>query len=67
MAINWMDLYKKYRGKWVALGNDEKTVAGSGSTAKIAYRKAKENGLRKPILSYIPFKLVTKVGFFHEV
>jgi hypothetical protein len=67
MAINWVSLYKRYKGKWVALRPDETTVVGSGRTAKVAYKKAKENGLKKPILSYIPVKLVTKVGFLHEI
>ena len=26
MAINWTTIYKKYRGQWVALKSDEKTV-----------------------------------------
>ncbi len=67
MAINWISLYKKYKGKWVALYSDEKTVAASGSTAKIAYKKAKVRGAKNPILSYIPVKIVPKVGAGHEI
>jgi len=54
MAINWVNIYKKYKGKWIALTSDEKTVAASGNTAKIAFKKASEKGLKKPILSFVP-------------
>jgi uncharacterized protein DUF5678 len=40
--IDWSHLYKNYRGKWVALADDEVTVLASGETAKEAY----EGGLR---------------------
>ena len=62
MAINWIRIYKKYKGKWIALAGDEKTVAASGNTAKIALRKASEKGLKKPILSFVPTKVIPKIG-----
>ncbi len=62
MAINWVNIYKKYRGKWIALTSDEKTVAASGNTAKIAFDKANQKGLKKPILSFVPTKLIPKIG-----
>jgi len=33
MAHDWTKLFKKYKGLWVALLDDEKTVVGSGNTA----------------------------------
>lgn len=63
MAIDWSKIYKKYRGLWVALKNDEKTVIASGKTAKDAWSKAQERGFKKPILTRMPEKLTTYVGF----
>jgi len=63
MPINWTNLQKKYKGLWVALKNDEKTVVASGKTAKEAWDKARKSGYEKPILSHMPEKLVTYVGF----
>lgn len=63
MAIDWTKIYKKYRGCWVALKDDEKTVISSGRTAKEAWIKAQDKGFKKPILTRMPEKLVTYVGF----
>ena len=63
MAINWINIYKKYKGLWAALENDEKTVVASGKTAKEAWEKAREKGYAKPILTHMPGQLVTYVGF----
>lgn len=63
MAIDWTKIYKKYKGLWVALLDDEKTVVGSGKTAKEAWVMAQKGGHEKPILTRMPEKLVTYVGF----
>lgn len=63
MAIDWTKIYKQYKGFWVALKEDEKTVLASGKTAKEAWAKAIEKGYKKPILMHMPEKLVTYVGF----
>ena len=63
MAINWTTIYKKYRGQWVALKSDEKTVVASGKTAKAAFDKARQKGYVKPILTRMPEELTTYVGF----
>lgn len=68
MAIDWTNIYKKYKGLWVALKNDEKTVVASGKTAKEAWVKAQKRGFTKPILSRMPTKLIPYVGFgMHEI
>ena len=67
MAIDWSKIYKKYRGRWVALKSDEKTLVASGKTAKEAWKNAQEKGYKKPILTRMPEKLVTYVGFLYEV
>jgi len=63
MAINWSKIYKKYKGRWVALKKDEETVVGSGKTAKEAWEEAQKKGYKKPILTHMPKELVTYVGF----
>ncbi|MBI3458872.1 hypothetical protein HY061_01255 [Candidatus Azambacteria bacterium] len=62
MSINWEKIYKKYAGLWVAMGDDEETVVGTGKTAKEALLKAQENGFKNPFLNYVPEKLVSFVG-----
>lgn len=61
-AIDWTRIYKKYRGLWVALKDDEKTVVASGKTAREAWEKAQKKGYPKPILTRMPEELVTYVG-----
>lgn len=63
MAIDWTKIYEKYKGLWVALLDDEKTVVGSGKTAKAAWEEAQRGGYKKPILTRMPEKLITYVGF----
>ncbi|MDO8503761.1 MAG: DUF5678 domain-containing protein [bacterium] len=62
MAIDWTGIFKKYRGLWVALKSDEKTVVASGKTAKEAWLNAQKKGYSKPILTRMPNKLVSYVG-----
>jgi len=63
MAIDWRKIYKKYRGLWVALKEDEKSVIAFGETAKEVFDKAKKEGYKEPILTKVPKELVTYVGF----
>ena len=62
MAKDWTKIYKKYKGLWVALKDDEITVVGSGKTAREAWDKARTNGYKKPILTRMPDRLVSYVG-----
>lgn len=64
MAIDWTENFKKYKGLWVAMKNDEKTVVASGKTAKLAWEKAKKIGYQKPILFRVPTKIIPYVGSF---
>lgn len=61
-AIDLTDIYRRYKGKWVALAKDERTVLGSGKTASLAYKKAKAKGFEKPILMKIPKEIVPYIG-----
>jgi len=62
MSKDWSKLYKKYKGLWVALADDEQTVVGSGKTLKEAIREAEENGYNSPIFSRMPENLNAYVG-----
>jgi glycerol-3-phosphate dehydrogenase len=52
--VNWIDIFKKYKGLWVALAEDEKTVVASSKSAKEAYEKAKKKGIDVPIMLSVP-------------
>ncbi len=61
-AIDWTPIYKKYKGLWVALLKDEKTVVGHGKTLKEARIKALQNGYAYPIFTRMPQNLSAYVG-----
>jgi len=62
MAIDWTEIFKQYKGQWVALKQDEKTVVANGKTAKAALETAKSKGYAKPILTKVPAELLSYVG-----
>lgn len=62
MAIDWTKIVKKYKGQWVALKDDEKTVIAHGHTAKSAMEAAKKKGYHHPILTRMPDKVVSFAG-----
>ncbi|HUD04174.1 MAG TPA: DUF5678 domain-containing protein [Candidatus Paceibacterota bacterium] len=64
MAKDWTNLYKKYKGLWVALAADEKTVLGVGKTVKEALTKAKQKTDVMPFLTRVPENLSAYVGSF---
>ena len=62
MTKDWTKIYKKYKGLWVALANDEITVLGAGKTVKEAVLKAKEKSNKMPYLLRVPEKDILFVG-----
>ena len=62
MARDWTKLYKKYKGLWVALAEDEETVLGVGRTVKEALTGAKAKTDRTPFLTRVPKTLSAYVG-----
>lgn len=64
MAIDWTKIFNKYKGLWVALKDDEKTVLSSGKTLKEAFKKATEKGYKKPIMMRVPTDILPYVGSF---
>ena len=65
MAIDWTNIYKKYKGLWVALKSDEKTVVASGKTVKDVMTKSQKKGYEKPILFRVPAKIIPYIGAFN--
>ncbi|MBI2444701.1 MAG: hypothetical protein HYV42_05710 [Candidatus Magasanikbacteria bacterium] len=63
MAVDWSKIWEKYKGMWVALAEDETTVVGVGQTAREASDQAEQGGHVNPILTRMPERLVTYVGF----
>ena len=63
MAIDWTDIYKKYKGLWVALKDDEQTVIAVGKTVDAVMDGAQKKGYKQPILTKMPKRLITYVGF----
>jgi len=64
MAIDWTNICKKYKGLWVALKDDEKTVIASGKTVNEVMEKSQKKGFKKPILFRVPTKVIPYVGGF---
>lgn len=65
-ATDWTKIYKKYKGLWVALAEDETTVVGSGKTLKEAMTEANKKGYANPLITHMPKRLIPFVGA-HEV
>ncbi len=63
-AIDWTNLFQDYKGLWVALKEDERTVVGSGKTLKEALEHAHASGFSQPIVTHVPEKLVTFIGSY---
>ena len=61
-TIDWTKIYKKYKGLWVALLDDQKTVVGQGKTLHKALETARKNGYTDPIVMRVPTKIVPYVG-----
>lgn len=62
MVIDWTDLIKLHKGKWVALGVDEKTVIASADSVKDVRQKAALQGQTDPILFKVPSKDLIYIG-----
>ena len=52
--IDLSELLRPYRGKWVALSQDETKVLGSGATIDEALEGAHREGEQQPIVIRVP-------------
>jgi hypothetical protein len=64
MAIDWTMLFKKYRGMWVGLREDNKTVVAFGGSVAEVMDKAKKKKFEHPVLFRVPDKIIPFVGGF---
>ncbi len=62
MPIDWTKIYKKYKGRWVALKDDHMTVIASGKTPAETLKAAEKEGFGDPFLTHIPKKVTPFVG-----
>lgn len=65
MAINWTHIYKKYKGLWVGLAEDEITVVASGKTVREVMDRSQKIGFNMPILFKVPTKIIPFIGGFN--
>ncbi len=61
-ALDFTKIIKKYKGKWIALAENEKKVITSGRSAKEVLEKAKKEGYGTPILFRVPISLLPYIG-----
>jgi len=61
-ALDFTKIIKKYRGKWVALTEDEKKVISFSKSAKKTLEEAKKRGHKNPILFRVPIAVLPYVG-----
>ena len=54
VPFDWTDICRHYRGKWVALKSDHKTVVGSGDTLADAQSDAEKSGCTDVFFTRIP-------------
>lgn len=62
MAIDWTYISEKYKGLWIGLKEDQKTVVASGKTVKEVMAKARKKGHGKPILFRVPTEVIPYIG-----
>ena len=62
MAIDLTNIYRKYKGLWVALKEDKVTVVASGQTVNEALNEAKNKGFDDPILFKVPTRIIPQIG-----
>ena len=60
--LDFTKIIKKYKGKWVALTEDEKRVVSFSKSAKKTLKEAKEKGYENPILFKVPLAIFPYVG-----
>ncbi len=62
MTRNFIEIHKKYKGKWIALTPNEKSVITSGKTLKKILEDAKKKGFEHPTVMKIPPAVLPFVG-----
>ncbi len=60
---DWTNIYKKYKGSWIALEDDQETVIAAAKDVKSALKLSESRGNSDPILFRVPDKIVDFVGY----
>jgi len=60
--IDYSPIFKKYSGQWVALKSDERTVVAASRSANKAFKGARNEGIKEPVLFKIPTQSVPYIG-----
>ena len=63
MTKDLTGVYKKYKGKWVAMDNGFKKVVVSGQSSTAVYKKAKLLGYSIPNLFKVPVNTSAYIGW----
>jgi hypothetical protein len=58
---NFTSIYERYKGKWVALSDENKVIV-SGDNAKDVFNRAKQAGYEIPYLFKVPTEMISYVG-----
>lgn len=62
-AINMINIYRKYKGEWVAIDNlENRKVIAHGKTLKQILEESKKKGIEAPMITRIPKKILPLVG-----
>lgn len=64
-AINMVNIYRKYKGQWVAIEDPKALkpkVVASGKTLHEALTKAQKKGVKMPLMTQIPKEVLPIVG-----
>lgn len=61
-SIDWTKQYEKYKGLWVALEDDQKTVIAAGQTLHEVREKAEKKGYDQPIFFRVPSEIIPQIG-----
>lgn len=61
--VGFKEVYKKYKGKWVAFDDKLKSVVSSGMKADLVYQEAVKEGTKKPTLFKVPQVIRPYFGF----
>jgi hypothetical protein len=61
-AINRTTIVKAYKGKWIALKDDQRSVVASGRSVKAVLEEARKKGHRNPIITRVPRLPIRFIG-----
>jgi hypothetical protein len=64
--LNRTHMADQYKGQWVALKADRETVIAAGPTLRQALDAAQEKGVERPILTRMPKKIRSFIGFHRD-